>query len=368
MYEERANLRAAIDASPLWDVDVATRKALFQPMLKKLNGREESAGDDPAEAAAVDPKLEETYKRVWAECFELFPTEDATILSMAFFQAAAAYQPDPTREKDSFCAYMQMAMRHLKAEDARKEAQSLGIMDVSKETARKVRQALDYMDRMGYTSAMVTGDPHLEKTVAQAARIGQRSLHEALLNKDTLVSINTERDDGTGIEIVDTGLSPEDGLELKEDMFPRIHKALLLMSLEEKEKTRANMVLFWSPRILGYLRKNEAPDMPERLGRCDDLRPLEWDGILWDQLVLRDYVRFCVRQPLYSGEGPENPKELESAAVNPLLLPTRRPEQDKTVAEYLGKDKGTISYHNKNLNKKFRELLGIKDTKPVKEN
>ena len=33
MYEERANLRAAIDASPLWDVDVATRKALFQPML-----------------------------------------------------------------------------------------------------------------------------------------------------------------------------------------------------------------------------------------------------------------------------------------------------------------------------------------------
>ena len=84
MYEERANLRAAIDASPLWDVDVATRKALFQPMLKKLNGREEPAGDDPAEAAAVDPKLEETYKRVWAECFELFPTEDATILSMAF--------------------------------------------------------------------------------------------------------------------------------------------------------------------------------------------------------------------------------------------------------------------------------------------
>ena len=142
----------------------------------------------------------------------------------------------------------------------------------------------------------------------------------------------------------------------------------LLMSLEEKEKTRANMVLFWSPRILGYLRKNEAPDMPERLGRSDDLRPLERDGILWDQLILRDYVHFCVQEPLYSGEGPENPKELESAAVNPLLLPTRRPEQDKTVAEYLGKDKGTISYHNKNLNKKFRELLGIKDTKPVKEN
>ena len=233
MYEERANLRAAIDASPLWDVDVATRKALFQPMLKKLNGREESAGDDPAEAAAVDPKLEETYKRVWAECFELFPTEDATILSMAFFQAAAAYQPDPTREKDSFCAYMQMAMRHLKAEDARKEAQSLGIMDVSKETARKVRQALDYMDRMGYTSAMVTGDPHLEKTVAQAARIGQRSLHEALLNKDTLVSINTERDDGTGIEIVDKGASPATQVELTEDIFPILHKAVLLMSLEE---------------------------------------------------------------------------------------------------------------------------------------
>ena len=62
------------------------------------------------------------------------------------------------------------------------------------------------------------------------------------------------------------------------------------------------MVLFWSPRILGYLRKNEAPDMPERLGRSDDLRPLERDGILWDQLILRDYVHFCVQEPLYSGE------------------------------------------------------------------
>lgn len=364
MYEERANLRAAIDASPLWDVDVATRKALFQPMLKKLNGREEPADGDPAEAAVVDPKLEETYKKVWAECFELLPTEDATVVSMAFFRAAAAYQPDPTREKDSFCAYLQTAMRHMKAEEARKEA---GIVGVSKETARKVRKALAYMDWMGYTSGMVTSDPHLEKTVAQAAGIGQRSLHEALVNKDTLVSINTERDDGTTIEIVDTGLSPEDGLELKEDMFPLIHKALLLMSLEEKEKTRANMVLFFSPRILGYLRDEEEPNMPERLGRSDDLRPLEWDGVLWDQLLLRDYVRFCVQQPLYTGEGPENAKELESAAVNPLLLPTRRPEQDKTVAEYLGKDKGTISYHNKNLNKKFREMLGIKDTKPVKE-
>ena len=364
MYEERANLRAAIDASPLWDVDVATRKALFHPMLKKLNGREESADGDPAEAAAVDPKLEETYKKVWAECFELLPTEDATILSMAFFQAAAAYQPDQTREKDSFCAYLQTAMRHLKAEEARKEA---GIVGVSKETARKVRKALEYMDRMGYTSGMVTSDPDLEKTVAQAAGIGQRSLHEALLNKDMLVSINTERDDGTTIEIVDKEEPLETQVELKEDIFPILHKAVLLMSLEEKEKTRANMVLFFSPRILGYLRDEEEPNMPERLGRSDDLRPLEWDGVLWDQLILRDYVRFCVQEPLYSGEGPENSKELESAAVNPLLLPTRRPEQDKTVAEYLGKDKGTVSYHNKKFAQKFRELLGIKDTKPVRE-
>lgn len=367
MYKERANLRAAIDASPLWDVDAATRKALFQPMLKKLSGWEVPAGDDPDEAAAVDPKLEETYRKVWGECFELSPAEDPTVLSMAFFQAAATYQRDPTREKDSFFAYMQTAMRHLKAEEARKEAQSLGIMDVSKETARKVRLALDYMSRMGYTSAMVTSDPHLERTVAQAAGIGRQSLHEALLNKDTLVSINTGRNDGTEIQIADEGPSPIIDLEMKENPFPLLHKALLLMSLEEKEKTRANMVLFWSPRILGYLRDEEKPDIPERLGRSDDLRPLERDGILWDQLLLRDYVCFCVQEPLYSGEGPKNPKELESAAVNPLLLPMRRPEQDKTVAEYLGRDKGTVSYHNKKFAKKALEMLGFKDTKPVKE-
>ena len=44
-----------------------------------------------------------------------------------------------------------------------------------------------------------------------------------------------------------------------------------------------------------------------------------------------------------------------------------RAEQDKTVAEYLGKDKGTVSYHNKKFAQKFREMLGIKDTKPVRE-
>lgn len=35
MYEERANLRATIDASPLWDVDVATRKALLSADAEK---------------------------------------------------------------------------------------------------------------------------------------------------------------------------------------------------------------------------------------------------------------------------------------------------------------------------------------------
>ena len=75
--------------------------------------------------------------------------------------------------------------------------------------------------------------------------------------------------------------------------------------------------------------------MPERLGRSDDLRPLEKDGILWDQLILRDYVHFCVQEPLYSGEGPENPKELESAAVNPPAAADSPPGA--------GQDRGRIS-------------------------
>jgi hypothetical protein len=42
-------------------------------------------------------------------------------------------------------------------------------------------------------------------------------------------------------------------------------------------------------------------------------------------------------------------------------------EQDETVAEYLGKDKGTVSYHNQKFAKMFREMLSFKDTKPEKE-
>ena len=349
MREERVTLRAKIDASLFWDVDAATRKAIFQPMLDRLNGKE-------TELIKAAPDQEDTYRFLWAACMELFPAEDPTVLSKAFFQAAGRYRRDPSQENDSFCAYLQTAMRHLKAEEARKEAQ--GLMTLSKETARKVRKALAYMEDMGYTSGMVTGNPELEKTVAKAAGIGQRSLHEALLNKDVLVSINTERDDGAEIQTADNGPTLEEEMEAHSDaVFPLLRKAVLLMNLEEKQKARQNMVLFWSPRILGYLRRYEEPDMPERLGRCDDLRPLEKDGILWDQLLLRNYVSFCVREPLYSGEGPQNPKELESAAVNDLLLEARRPEQDKTVAEYLGKDKGTISYHNRKIENAFMEMI-----------
>lgn len=342
-------IRAEIDASSFWDVNVTTRKALFRPMLDRLNGKE-------ANLVKAAPDQEKAYRSLWADCMELFPAEDPTVLSKAFFQVAGSYQRDQNQKKDSFCAYFQTAMRHLKAEEARKEAQEF--MNISRETARKARKALAYMEDMGYTSGMVTGNPDLEKTVAQAAGIGQRSLHEALLNKDALVSMNAERDDGTEIQISNNGPTLEEEIEAhSDDVFPLLHKAVLMMNLKERERTRNNMGLFWSPRILKYLRMREKPDIPERLGRCDDLRPLEKDGILWDQLLLRNYVSFCVQEPLYSGEGPKNPKELESAAVNALLLQTRRPEQDKTVVEYLGQRKETVSSRNREIENEFLNMI-----------
>ena len=65
---------------------------------------------------------------------------------------------------------------------------------------------------------------------------------------------NPKRVIPTTIEIVDTGLSPEDGLELKEDIFPILHKAVLLMSLEGSDTLAGAAGYTRSVRVEGLAR------------------------------------------------------------------------------------------------------------------
>ena len=234
----------------------------------------------------------------------------------------------------------------------------------TKANADQVRKALEYMDKMGYTENMVLHDADCRRTVAQIAGMSQKALCEALRNKITVISMNSPvgdaSDDSGTTEFGNTIPDPETlgGLDpftekLQAEDFPRLREAVLLMNLKEKEFTRRNTIMFWSPRILKYLRTEEKPEYENRRSNCDDLRPLERDNLLWDQLLLREFVQYTIREPLYTGKGPQDPRELLSAALNDLVNPERLPEQDKTVAAFLHKDKGTISSNNKKREKEF---------------
>ena len=202
-------------------------------------------------------------------------------------------------------------------------------------------------------------DQELLKIVAHAAGIGTKLLYDSLCNKNILISLDGEEDgeDTRKIQIGDPGQDIEEIFD-NDQAFPLLHEAVMVMNLEEKEKYRTRAMYYWSPQILGYIRADEQPNIQERKARCADIRPMEKDGILWDVLLSRGYVGYTIREPLYQGMGPDNSSEIRAAALNPLVDPiNRRPENDLTVANYLGKDNTTISKHNKKIREQFEELM-----------
>lgn len=399
---ERENLRAVIDASPFWDVDLSIRKPFFRALCAKLKSKEAGAkvrkaweymktkgytnsmvleNDAVKEevAKAVDilpvslcealsdknivtsetptltPEWEEMYRILWAQTMELLPKEDPTVLTQSFFQSAGGFQRDEKLGMTSFYVYLRTTLKHERAREAQKE----GLF--TKGNAGLLRKALEYMDKMGYTENMVLHNAECRKTVAKVLKVSEKELCEALCDKTKIVSLNApignSLDDGGCIEfgetIADSTTLGGLGDKMEAEDFPRLRAAVLLMNLKEKEFTRRNTIMFWSPRILKYLRAEEKPEYENRKSRCDDLRPLEQDDLLWDQLLLREFVQYTICEPLYTGMGPQDPRELLSAALNDLVDPARLPEQDKTVAAFLKKDKGTISSNNKRRTKEF---------------
>lgn len=352
--QESKALRLAIDSSPLWDIDLEIRRPFFKAMRRKMLRDND---DEVVEIPTLSPENEKLCKTVWAQVMMLDGKTEPFIISVAFFQAAAAYVRNPEKENDSFCRYFITVLQRARAGEAVSEKQEL--LHISRESARKVRIALDYMSKYDLTENMVMQDQELLKIVAHAAGIGTKLLYDSLCNKNILISLDGEEDgdDTRKIQIGDPGQDIE-GIFDNVQAFPLLHEAVMIMNLEEKEKYRTRAMYYWSPQILGYIRADEQPNIQERKARCADIRPMEKDGILWDVLLSRGYVGYTIREPLYQGMGPDNSSEIRAAALNPLVDPiNRRPENDLTVANYLGKDNTTISKHNKKIREQFEELM-----------
>lgn len=208
---------------------------------------------------------------------------------------------------------------------------------------KALREAGDPAFRSFWAECFSAVMPHVEsdETLQQ----------QALLRLDALDQTGTP----LGETIADTTASPTAHLESTEPLG-WLHQGIALMSLAEKEQYGKHSGPLWSSVILSFLRGSiELPLdealIAERLANCDDLRSLEADNCLWDILLLRSYVAFCL-QPPYA------PDELEHAALNPVMDENFPPQQDKTVAKFLGVSKAAISQRRKTWS---RSILNMKN-------
>lgn len=311
----------------------------------------------PEQRKKLHDANDEQFRTFWADCFRIAQTpgkgEDtwnSVDFCKAFLDAFDLWEPKPGQ---TFSMYLRTAVRHARVHDQQQE--EMAMTGFGRETNRKVKKALEYMEKNGITESMLCRDPEKEQLVADIAGVGQKTLREALQNKQAVLSLDDTGGENSPLRdrVASKEKSVEEQVEQTGEILAWLHRGIGLMNLQQKEKYGKTSGPLWSSVLMGYLRNNDvlgpAEDAPSRLANCDDLRLLEQDNCLWDILLLHRYVEFTVRPPY-------EPKALECAAVHALIEPGRNPAQDKTVAEFLGVSKAAVSQRRKTWQQKLLQM------------
>ena len=311
----------------------------------------------PEQRKKLHDANDERFRTFWAECFLTAQApgrgEDAwnsADFCDAFLDAFDLWEP---KHGQTFSMYLRTAVRHAQAHDQQQE--EMAVTGFGRETNRKIKKALEYMEKNGITESMLCRDPEKEQVIADIVGVGVKTLRDSLRSKQSVLSLDDtgEGEDPLGARIASKEKSVEEQAEQPGELLAWLHRGIGLMSLQQKEKYGKTSGPLWSSVLMGFLRNNDAldpaEDAPARLANCDDLRPLEQDNCLWDILLLHRYVEFTV-QPPYA------PKALECAAVHALLEPGRNPAQDKTVAEFLGVSKAAVSQRRKTWQQRLMQM------------
>ena len=258
----------------------------------------------------------------------------------AFLDAFDLWEAKPGQ---TFSMYLRTAVRHAQAHDQQQE--EMAVTGFGRETNRKIKKALEYMEKNGITESVLYRDPEKEQVIADIVGVGVKTLRKALRNKQSVLSLDDTggEDSALGDRVVSQEKSVEEKVEQSSEMLAWLHRGIGLMNLQQKEKYGKTAGPLWSSVLMGFLRNNDAldpaEDAPARLANCDDLRPLEQDNCL----------EFTV-QPPYA------PKALECAALHALLDSERNPAQDKTVAEFLGVSRAAVSQRRKTWQQKLVQM------------
>ena len=311
----------------------------------------------PEQRKKLHDANDERFRTFWAECFLTAQTpgrgEDAwnsVDFCKAFLDAFDFWEAKPGQ---TFSMYLRTAVRHAQAHDQQQE--EMAVTGFGRETNRKIKKALEYMEKNGITESVLCRDPEKEQVIADIVGVGVKTLRKALRNKQSVLSLDDTggEDSALGDRVVSQEKSVEEKVEQSSEMLAWLHRGIGLMNLQQKEKYGKTAGPLWSSVLMGFLRNNDAlppaEDAPARLANCDDLHPLEQDNCLWDILLLHRYVEFTV-QPPYA------PEALECAALHALLDPERNPAQDKTVAEFLGVSRAAVSQRRKTWQQKLVQM------------
>ena len=168
----------------------------------------------------------------------------------------------------------------------------MAVTGFGRETNRKIKKALEYMEKNGITESMLCRDPEKEQVIADIAGGGLKTLRKALRSKQSVLSLDDTggEDSALGDRVVSQEKSVEEKVEQSSEMLAWLHRGIGLMSLQQKEQYGKTAGPLWSSGLLGFLRNRDvlppAEDTHNRLANCDDLRPLEQNNCLRDILLL----------------------------------------------------------------------------------
>lgn len=291
-----------------------------------------------SQRAELQKNGDERFRTLWADCFTAMQQSygrdiNGASFSKAFLACFAQFEAGHGRR---FNQYLRTAAAHA----ASREAEDRQPWELRRETARKIKKAMAYIQARGLAPGQVWADDTLARSIAACVGVSVKTLRHALALPHAMLSLD-EQDPNTGETLGSQLPAPESESGQTQEVFVRLKGALRLMSLRQKEKYAQKAGPFWSSTLLGYIRCNEQNgQIAECLARCLDLRPLEQEGLLWNCLLLKEYVKFTIQPPF-------EPQPLPKAALNPLLYAERLPHQDKTIADFLQISRSAVSQRKK---------------------
>lgn len=115
----------------------------------------------PEQRKKLHDANDERFRRFWAECFLTAQTpgrgEDAwnsVDFCKAFLDAFDFWEAKPGQ---TFSMYLRAAVRHAQAHDQQQE--EMAVTGFGRETNRKIKKALEYMEKNGITESVLCRDP-----------------------------------------------------------------------------------------------------------------------------------------------------------------------------------------------------------------